>query len=251
MFLRTTARLLASVFVAFLLLWAGFPAQATLLCDGRTIPDGTVCCKGGMYCESGHMCGGGNDCIPLSSPRACAGGRYCEKGSVCAPEQGKCLSEKAPRYCGNRHFCGQDEACVDGGKSCIKLSSDRYCGNGNYCKPGQRCVGTDKCETISAPRIDISPRSGSGSGKPPPISDACLLVGESKRVSGMIGECAKKDGSTGHWYFTWVKSTMAEGCPKEIEFDYLDPDDGTVPSYFTPLNVQTCDAPPRAVGVKD
>ncbi len=252
MFLNTTTRLLTPVFALLILLCLGHPARAELLCDGLVIPYGTICCKGGRYCQPGNMCiNGGAECLPLSSPRACSGGGYCDKGSVCAPERGKCVSEKAPRYCGGRSFCGQDEACVDDGKNCIKLSSERYCGNGNYCKPGQRCVGTDKCETIGAPRIDLNPRSGSGSGSgKAPISDACLHVGESKRVSGMIGECTKKDGSTGHWYFTMVRSTMAPGCPKEIEFDYLDPDDDTMPSFYTPFKVQTCDGPPIGIEVK-
>jgi hypothetical protein len=183
----------------------------------------------------------------------CGNGRYCEQGSVCAPEGG-CLKVEAPRYCGERKFCGEDEACIDNGAHCIKLASPRFCGvsggKTEYCKEGYHCAG-DKC----APDHDDTPDFGSGSdsgssdgsGK---IASSCLRVGESKRVGGMIGECTKKDGSTGHWYFTNVTSTMAYGCPKSIEFDYLDPDTQDVESYYTPFKVQTCDGPPEAVDVK-
>jgi hypothetical protein len=68
-------------------------------------------------------------------------------------------------------------------------------------------------------------------------------------IGGSIGECEKKDGSKGHWNMTWVKSTMARGCPEEIEFSYYDPGDDEVERFFPPLNLQTCDSPPTDIKV--
>jgi hypothetical protein len=82
-----------------------------------------------------------------------------------------------------------------------------------------------------------------------PLLESCLQVAETKVVSGSIGECAKADGSTGHWNFTWVRSSGQTGCPKEIEFQYNDPDSG-VTEFSTPINVQTCDLPPTGIHIK-
>jgi hypothetical protein len=240
----------------FLLLpfFSAYPARAELTCDGRPIPYGKVCCQGGSFCDQGNMCvqeGGSMKCLPTSSPRACANGKYCDKDSVCAPEGG-CLSVHSERYCGGRSFCKVGAACLND-KTCLSVTSERYCGNRKYCDVGQRCVGDGKCQSISVsstPGIGSAPGGSSSHGKPT-ISNSCLQIGESKRVGGMIGECIKKDGSNGHFYFTMVRSTGGPGCPKDIEFDYLDSDDGSVPSYFTPFNVQTCDQPPSAIEVKE
>jgi hypothetical protein len=98
------------------------PAHAELLCDGRPIPPGKVCCSGGRHCEQGTMCiEGGMRCLPLSSPRACSNNQYCPQGSVCAPEGG-----------------------------CISASFDRYCGGRSFCKSGWYCVGDGKCRSYAA-----------------------------------------------------------------------------------------------------
>lgn len=225
------------------------PVRAELLCDGKTIPSGTVCCEGGTYCPANHMCireGGQMRCLPYSSPRACKGGKYCGPGYVCAPEGG-CLSVTSTRYCGGRQFCKPGFVCLND-KSCLSITSERYCGDGKYCNLGSRCIGNGKCESVTATGPSTNPPTGSPTGKGK-IPDSCLSIGESKRVSGTIGECTKKDGSTGHYYFTMVKSTGARGCPKEIDFDYLDKDDDKIYQFSTPFNVQTCDAPPITIEV--
>lgn len=244
-------RLFARCVLVISSLLSGAPAYADLVCDGRPMPYGKVCCRGGSYCEPGHMCvqeEGSMRCLALNSPRACSGGGWCNKGSVCAPEGG-CLSVESVRYCGGRQFCKAGFACLPD-KTCLSVTSERYCGDGKYCEPGSRCVGDGKCQrlTASTPTPRFDPLSGGNAGKPN-ISDSCLSIGESKRVGGMLGECTKKNGAKGHYYFTMVRSTGAKGCPKEIEFDYLDRDDDEVYSFSTPFNVQTCDAPPVAIEV--
>lgn len=239
-------------YVLLIIVSVGLPltaADAGYTCGVGSVPAGAVCCSRTTYCNQGFTCGSGSECIPNSSPRACGGGEYCEKGYVCAPERGKCMPVDSPRYCGGKSFCKADEACVDNGKNCIKLSSDRYCGGGRYCEAGYHCAGNNKCAPNTSFQ-DFGAGNTIGSGGSGKISDACLKVGTSNRMGGMIGECIKKDGSTGHWYTTLVSSTRAEGCPQSIEFDYLDTDTGDVESYYTPFTVQTCDAPPAAIGVK-
>jgi hypothetical protein len=132
------------------------------------------------------------------------------------------------------------------------MDSPRYCGDGKYCEAGFVCAGGGKCRSESASIPD-----GLGSNDAPedksgaPISNSCLKIGPTKTVSGFIGECTMKDGSTAHNTFTMVTSTMAQGCPKEIEFDYLDTDTGELLSWYTPFNVQVCGGEPFAIGVKN
>jgi hypothetical protein len=228
-------------------------AQAELLCDGHPMPPGKVCCRGGRYCEPGNVCAdGGMKCVSRSSPGVCSDGKsVCEKGSVCTP-QGGCIAATSERYCGGRKFCAPGFACIAGDK-CLSVTSDRYCGGGKYCNEGYKCAGNGKCTSVAAsppaalPRFGTNSESGSGGGKAT-ISDSCLSVGEPKEVTGSIGACKNSNGTKGHWYFTMVRSTLASGCPREIDFDYLDPD-GSVPQFSTPFNVQTCGAPPAAIGV--
>jgi len=104
---------------------------------------------------------------------------------------------------------------------------------------------------VAAPPVSI-PRSSQSD--PParsgPVSDTCLSVAETKVVSGSVGECETKDGTKGHWNFTYVRSTLTMGCPKEIDFTYYDPGDEAVEQFSTPFNVQTCNAPPVGITTK-
>jgi len=83
------------------------------------------------------------------------------------------------------------------------------------------------------------------------VSDSCLVADDTKVVSGRIGECQKQSGETGHWNFTLVHSSMKQGCPKAIDFQYRDPDSGNIESYSTPFNVQLCDARPERITVNN
>lgn len=82
-----------------------------------------------------------------------------------------------------------------------------------------------------------------------PVDETCLAVEQTKTVSGMIGECNKFDGSIGHWTFTSVHSTMAQGCPKHFEFKYYSPDTNTNDSASTPFKIQVCGDTPRRIHV--
>jgi hypothetical protein len=92
--------------------------------------------------------------------------------------------------------------------------------------------------------------SSPSDNSPAPVSDACLTYSSPKYVGGSVGECTRKDGSTGHWYFTYVHSTMGPGCPKEIDFTVKNPDTGDVEQYSTPFNVQVCDHPAGEIAIK-
>lgn len=83
-----------------------------------------------------------------------------------------------------------------------------------------------------------------------PTLDYCLTYSTPKYVGGSIGECTKKDGTTGHRYFTYVHSTKTNGCPIEIDFEYFNKDIDSIEQYSTPFNVQTCDYPAQSISVK-
>jgi hypothetical protein len=117
------------------------------------------------------------------------------------------------------------------------------------------CAG-DEIENIDG-RLQCTPLGPQGTraatpAAPPrkaPLVDGCLQVGDTKVVSGSMGECQKADGSTGHWNFTMVRSSGQNGCPKIIDFQYNDPDSG-VTQFSTPMNVQVCDGPPTGIRIK-
>jgi hypothetical protein len=117
------------------------------------------------------------------------------------------------------------------------------------------CAG-DEIENIDG-RLRCTPMGSEGTRPAAPVAPAgkaplvegCLQVGDTKVVSGSMGECQKANGSTGHWNFTWVRSSGQGGCPKEIDFQYFDPDTGKTESYSTPFNVQLCDARPQRITI--
>jgi hypothetical protein len=91
------------------------------------------------------------------------------------------------------------------------------------------------------------PQSAAGAA---PLIAGCLVVYPTKVVSGSMGECDRKNGSKGHWNFTLVRSNVSRACPKNFEFEFIDPDEGLT-SYSTPMNVQTCGEPPSDIRVKE
>jgi hypothetical protein len=220
--------------------------------SGGCAPLGSVCCNDGKHwCNQGTICERGTDfCIKKSSPRVCSNGTsYCDKESVCITGN-KCLSIESPRYCGGGKYCNEGFACITGNK-CLAMTSPRYCGGGRFCEEGYECAGDNKCRsTASSGGSGLGSGGGSGDrGKPPPVADGCLVVEPSREVTA-LGRCTKQDGTKSHWFFTKVRSSGVGGCPKSIEFDYLDSDDGSVQSYFTPFDVQICGGEPLAVEVK-
>ena len=201
---------------------------------------------GGSSCKAGWgKCPGASGCAPLGS--VCCGTGYCDAGQICLKDEKSCLKQSSNRICPDKTICKSGSMCMKD-NTCLSLTSPRYCGAGKYCGEGSECVDEDKCRRVSS----SSPSAPSGSGgarKAPPISDACLVV-DPPRVITSLGSCKRKDGSKSHWHYTLVHSSNAPGCPKSIEFDYLDPDEGGVPSYFTPFDVQICGGEPQAVEVK-
>jgi hypothetical protein len=243
---------------------------------GGCVPRGSVDCGDGEYCSSGNICAE-HSCILASSERVCSDLKhYCEAGY-------ECNALKCEPNSGTKQYqtC---KAKIDRVQALIenKPPGDVTCENANgrlarELEINQLMRGLGVCDTddinlvqrnneasvryvnalqglitsctakpVSPPKSPIPspPLSLSPPGHPAPISDTCLVVGNTKVVSGSIGECEKKDGSKGHWNMTWVTSTMVRGCPKEIEFSYYDPGDEQVERFFTPLNLQTCDSPP-------
>ena len=101
----------------------------------------------------------------------------------------------------------------------------------------------------------VRPASGNSSSQSenpgPPAVDSCLTYSAATRLGGSVGECTRKDGGTGHWYFTYVHSTMINGCPKEIDFKFYNQDINEVEQYSTPFNVQVCDYPAQAISIKE
>lgn len=227
------------------------PLGSKCCANGKYAPPGRHCCADGSNCENGWLCVSDGKCLKKTSPRVCSNGTsYCDSGKICITGN-KCLAVESERVCSDLKYCPEGFACTNEG-TCLSTSSNRYCGGGKYCSEGYECAGEGKCRAIASfPGAPSTPPGTNSAGNKPPVSDTCLVVGNSVRVGGSIGECTKKDGSKSHYFMTSVRSSGAPGCPSSIEFEVTDPGDGVTEKWYTPFKVQTCGGPPvgvRAVG---
>lgn len=208
-------------------------------------PLGSTCCDNNQYCPGDSICVPGG-CLKKTSKRVCANGQYCDEDHLCITGN-KCLSVKSYRVCSNLSYCPQGSICTNEG-GCLSETSNRYCGGGKYCSEGYKCAIGGGCEPIATFGPPAPSRTQPGN---PPISDACLVVEQSVRIGGSIGECEMEGGLKDHYYMTNIHSSNAPGCPKEIEFSLTDPGNGESETWYTPFKAQTCGGPPTNVHVVD
>lgn len=70
-------------------------------------------------------------------------------------------------------------------------------------------------------------------------ADVCLLIERMK-----VGSACETGGKRWHWQL--IKSNKKTGCPRSLEFSYVDTD-GKRYTASTPFNLQTCGGPARDI----